>query len=79
MVFDIKMEEFCRKAYLVAGGHMTHTPDIITYSIVVTRETVHIALTMVVLHDLEVKEADVLNPYVMAPNCEKIWTMVSLS
>ena len=29
MVFDIKMEDFQRKACLVAGGHMTHTPDTI--------------------------------------------------
>ena len=39
MVFDIKMEEFQRKACLVAGGHMTHTPDTMTYSSVITRET----------------------------------------
>ena len=40
---------------------MTYTPDAITYSSVVTRKTVHIALNMVVLHDLEVKAAEVLN------------------
>ena len=36
--------------------------------IVATRETVSIALTMVALHDIEVKVADVLNTYIMAPN-----------
>ena len=72
MVFDIKMEDFQRKACLVTGGHMTYTPDTITYSSVVTRETVHIALTMAMCHDLEVKAADVLNAYVMVPNHEKI-------
>ena len=46
MVFGIKMEDFCRKACLVTGGHMTYTLDVITYSIVVTRETVCIPLTM---------------------------------
>ena len=30
MVFDIKMEDFQRKAHLVMGGHMTHTPDTVT-------------------------------------------------
>ena len=30
MMFDIKMEDFYRKACLVAGGHMMHTPDTIT-------------------------------------------------
>ena len=51
MVFDIKMEDFQRKACLVAGGHMTHTLDTITYSCVVTRETVCISLTMATLHE----------------------------
>ena len=59
IVFDMKMKDFHRKAHLVVGGHITHTPDIITYSSVVTTETVCIALTMGALHDLEVKAADV--------------------
>ena len=45
---------------------MTHTSNTITYSSVVTRETVHITLTMVALHNLEVKAADILNAYVTA-------------
>ena len=49
MVFNIKMEDFWRKAHLVA---VTNTQDIITHSSVVTRETVCIALTMVALHVL---------------------------
>ena len=76
MVFDIKMEDFQRKAHLVVGGHLTHTPDTITYSSVVTRETVCIAFTMAVLHDLEVKAADLLNDYEMAPMHEKIWMVL---
>ena len=55
---------------------MTHIPDTITYSKVVTRETVYIGFTMAVLHDLEVKAADVLNAYVTAPNHEKKWTVL---
>ena len=76
MVFDINMEEFCRKACLVAGGHMTHILDTITYSSVIMRETVCIALTMAALHDLEVKAADILNAHMVAPNKEKIWTVL---
>ena len=72
VVFDIKMEDFHRKACLMEGGHMTHRPDTITYSSVVTRETVCISLTMAVLHDLNVKAADVLNAYVMTPNHKMI-------
>ena len=54
--------------------HMTHTLRTIMYSSVVTRETVCIALPMTVLHDLEVKGADILNAYVMVSNHEMIWT-----
>ena len=53
-----------------------HTLDAITYSNVVTRETVHIALTMTASHNLEVKAAEILNAYVMAHNREKIWTVL---
>ena len=55
---------------------MTHTLDDITYSCVVSRETVCIALTVAALHDLEVKSADVLNAYMMVCNREKIWTIL---
>ena len=40
MIFDVKMEEFCRKARLVAGGHMTETPANMTYASAVSCETV---------------------------------------
>ena len=39
MIFDIKMgENFCRKARMVAGGHVTSAPATITYSSVVSRD-----------------------------------------
>ena len=53
---------------------MTREP-VITYDSVVMREIVHITLTMVVLHDLEVKAACILNANVMALNREKIQTV----
>ncbi len=37
MVFDIKMEDFKRKARLVAGGQKTEAPATITYASVVSR------------------------------------------
>ena len=46
MMFDIKMNDFWRVASLVARGYMACTLDIITYSSVLTREAVCIALTM---------------------------------
>ena len=36
----------------------------------------HISQTMAALHDLQVKAADVLNAYMMAPNREKILTVL---
>ena len=47
MVFDFKMEDSQRQAFLVAGDYMIYTPDIITYS-----SELYIAPTMATLHDL---------------------------
>ena len=74
MIFDIKMEDFRRKARLVAGGHMTNVPATFTYASVVTRETVRIALMLAALNSLEVMAADIMNAYITAPCKEKIWT-----
>ena len=49
---------------------------VIAYASVVTMKTVYIALTMAELNDQEVKVADILNSYVMAPNREKILTLL---
>jgi hypothetical protein len=37
MIFDVKMEDFYRKARFVAGGHTTYTPHAMTYTSVVSR------------------------------------------
>ncbi len=76
MIFDVKMEDFRRKARLVAGGHKTEAPATITYASVVSRETVCIALLMAALNDLEVKVGDVLNAYVTALITKKVWTVL---
>ena len=76
MVFDIKLDGFVRKARMVAGGHMTDTPAVMTYASVVSRDTVRIALTLAGLHDLEVKTSDVKNAFLTAPCEERIWTIL---
>ena len=76
LVFDVKMEDFRRKARYVAGGHRTETPRDSTYASVVGRETVRVALTIAALNGLEVKAADIQNAYLTAPNKEKIWTVL---
>ena len=76
MIFDIKMDgEFTRKARLVAGGHTTTTPSSVTYSSVVSRESVRIAFLIAALNDLDVFAADIGNAYLNAPCREKIWTV----
>ena len=50
MVFDVKVEDFRRKARLVEGAHVTEPPTTITYAIVVSRETVRIALILSALN-----------------------------
>ena len=76
MVFDIKQEDFRRKARLVAGGHTTEPPATVTYASVVSRESVRIALLLAALNDVEVKTADIENAYITAPCSEKIWTVL---
>lgn len=73
LIFDVKMEDFQRKASLVAGGHMTVIPASVTYASVVSGESVRIALTLAALNDLEVNTADIENAYLTAPVGEKIW------
>ena len=76
MIYDVKMEDFRRKAQLVAGGHMAETPKCMTYSSVVGLETVLIALTIVALNYLTVNAGDVINAYVTAPCSEKLWNVL---
>jgi hypothetical protein len=73
-IFDIKIgENFRRKARLVAGGHKTDTPASLTYSSVVSRDSVRILLTIAALNDLDVLACDIQNAYLTAPCREKIW------
>jgi hypothetical protein len=58
---------------MVAGGHMTSAPTIMTYASVVSRETIRNTLTLAALNDLEVKAADILNAYISALIKEKVW------
>ena len=60
MVFDVKMD-FTRKARFVAGGHLTDDPTTITYSSVVSRNSVRIALTIAELNGLDVMCCDMGN------------------
>ena len=53
LIFDIKMD-FTWKACFVAGGHVTDPPDCLTYSNVVSRETVRMKFLLAALNDLDI-------------------------
>ena len=74
MIFDVKIEDFRRKAQLFAGGHMAETPATTNYANVVYREAVCLALVISEFNDPEVKCGDVLNAYITVPIGEKVWT-----
>jgi hypothetical protein len=74
LVFDVKLgENFRRKARYCADGHKTGAPASVTYSTVVSRDSVRILLTIAALNDLKVLGADVQNAFLTAPNKEKCW------
>ncbi len=44
MIFDMRIEDFCQKVWLVTGWHMTDVPPTVMYASFVSCETVQIAL-----------------------------------
>ena len=75
MIFDVKIgENFRRKAWLVVGGHTTEAPATLTYSLVISHNSIQIALTIAALNELEVMACDIQNTYMTADCHEKIWT-----
>jgi len=73
MIFDVKMSDLSRKCRFVAGGHTTEAPASLTYSSVVSRDSLRIAFLIAALNDLDVQACDVIYAYLNAPCCEKIW------
>ena len=53
MIFDIKLgDNFRRKVQLVGGGHTTTAPSSIKFSLLVSRDSVRIALNITALNKL---------------------------
>ena len=63
---------------MVSGSHMTASPSSITYSSVVSRYIVRIALTIAALNGLSILGCDIHSAYLTAPCRKKIWTMAGL-
>ena len=74
LVFDIKLDgNFTRKARFVADGSQVDLPKSMTYSSVVSRESVRIAFLLASLNELEVSACDISGAYLNAPAGEKVW------
>ena len=62
MIFDVNIgETFHRKARLVVGGHTTDALTSLSYSSVVSRDSIQIALAIAALNELEVMACDIQN------------------
>ena len=70
LVFDVKMD-FTRKARWVKNGHLTKDPVQSTFSGVVSRESVRIAMTYAALNEVPIMTYDIRNAYLQAPSSEK--------
>ena len=72
LIFDLKLD-MTRKARYVAGGHLTDVPSSMTYSTVVSRDTVRIGFLVAALNDLDILAGDIQNAFLEAPTKEKIF------
>ena len=72
LIFDIKLD-MTRKARYVAGGHLTDVPTSMTYSSVVSRDTVRIGFLAAALNGLDILAGDIQNAFLEAPTKEKIF------
>ena len=74
IIFDIKLGEgFGRRARFVGDGHKTKPPNSITYSSVVSRDSVRIMLLVAALNNLDIQGADIETAYLTVPCREKVW------
>lgn len=72
MIFDIMMD-FTRKAHFVASGHKIDPPNSLTYSSVVSRDSVRIAFLLAALNGLDILAADIGNAYINADVREQVY------
>ena len=71
MIFDIKPNG-ARKCRFVAGGHLVDANDILTYSSVVSRDSIRILLTIAALNGLDILSTDIQGAYLYAKPKEKV-------
>jgi len=72
IIFDVKMD-FTHKARFVAGRHKTDPPATLTYSSVVSRDSMQIAFLLSALNGLDIIAADIGNACINADAREKVY------
>ena len=72
MNFEVKFD-LRRKARYVASGNMTDPLPSMSYSSVVSRESVRIAFLIAALNDLKILAGDIQNAYLNAETKERVW------
>ena len=72
LVFDVKFD-LTRKARYVGGGHLTSVSPSMSYSSVVSRDSVRIMFLIAALNDLDISMCDIGNAYLNAETREKVW------
>ena len=65
--------DFTRNSIFVANGSNTEDPVALTYSIIVSRYIILLALLIAAMNDLDVMACEIGNAYLNTPYKEKIW------
>ena len=74
IIFDINMDgDFTRKTISVVNFHTTAPPSFITYSSVVSRESVRISFLIASLNELFIFVCDIVNFYLNTKFKENLW------
>ena len=77
IIFNVKIY-LTRKAPFITGGHIPASPSSMTYTSVVSRESVHIAFLLAALNNCKVLAADIGNVYLNTYTKEKIYYKAGL-
>ena len=72
LIFYVRMD-LNSKARYVAGGHITNPPFSMTYAIVVSSDSLHLAFLIVALNYLDILSGDIQNAYLNAPTKDKVF------
>ena len=75
IIFDVKQEDLCRKARMVAGGHVINSSMYESYASVVQTRTIRLLETIAMNEGLSFMTGDIGNAFVHALTREKIYSV----